>query len=590
MEKNISQTNLKELFTEPIFKVPRYQRPYSWDEDKVEELWEDIIYAIEQNLEPDKVPSELNFQDAHFIGMFIFSSVPKSSENNVIDGQQRLSTILILLSLIRAYLLKIGGSREDCNQLAKTIEEDFLSKTNDEGRRICSRLTLGYYDNDFFERYILCGNIDIEKNIENMNEYENSKSITSYRKILKTYEIFNVKIIDFINTFKNDEEQINGLKLLYYTTIKGLKFVYFLLDDDDKSNIIFETINSRGEQLAQADLIKNYLFSNLDNSKIDSNFEYWRKIVENVGDNNITDYIKDHYVSKYKLKKDDRIKDNLFYMVKRNIKKSELEEYFENLYKESFVYSKILNAKNNADNRIERLYYKINKLKINRIKPMLLSAHSRFKENEVNHFKCLNLINGFLFRFKIVNSNSPDNLQTKVNEISIKLRENSFEIANLKQYLNDEKLGIKNEQILTTLKNMEIKVTIRKFLFLEIENYIRKNIGNPTELIESCVDIEHILPESSIHLKNYTKFDKETHRNNFWRLGNLLLIKKKLNKKLDGKAFKEKIQILNENTNDFEVVKNFLKYNSTKDDWDENLIQNRSLHISNKILEVYSIN
>ena len=137
MDKNIPETNLKELFTEPIFQVPIYQRPYSWDEDKVEELWDDLIYTLEKNIETNKAPDQLEFNESHFIGMFIFSeSESKSEKKNVIDGQQRLTTLLILLSIIKSKLENFSKDRVDCKELSKKINQDFLSKTNDEGKRI----------------------------------------------------------------------------------------------------------------------------------------------------------------------------------------------------------------------------------------------------------------------------------------------------------------------------------------------------------------------------------------------------------------------------------------------------------------------
>lgn len=586
MSNNIPQVTLKNLFNELIFKVPYYQRPYSWKSDQINEFWDDIICCLKDNDNIQKQPSQINFNNKHFIGMFLFSDAEDTIMKNVIDGQQRLSTLLILLSLIKSYLKEFEGN--SCKELASAIEKNFLSKTNDEGERVKSRLQLGFYDKEFFEKYIINVDLDILNNIDAMKNYSSGKLIKSYEKIKDNYILFNSKINNELKEL-NDDSKIRFLKLLYYTIVNGLSFVYFEIDTDEKSTIIFETINSRGKQLSEADLIKNYIFSNVDEDKIDDYFQKWNYILENVGDERITDYIKDHYISSYKLEQGDKIKNELFSTIKKRIPKVDLLSYFEKLYCESETYSQIISCNSGSNDTIENLYYKINRLNIERIYPLILSGYQKFDSYEYINF--LELIKGFVFRFKIVKNNSPDILLNVVNKLAYKVRyDEEYKLSNFKEELNSETLKTNDELIKRELYNFSPNKSLRKHIFIEIETKFRGQTGDINDIKETKVNVEHILPESNKHLGNYSHFNLQDHQEFNWRLGNLLLVKSKTNRKLCGKKYTEKINILREEINNIKMIEKFIERYGNESDWDKSKIENRSRYIIEEIIKIWSIN
>ena len=190
-----------------IFEIPLFQRNYNWSVDNCRELYDDIINSYKNN-------------SKHFIGIFIhynsIVSTPKTS-NVLIDGQQRLTTIMLLLCAIREVTTDIA--------LKKEIDDDFIYNTN-KNIKFRFKLKQNNFDNDNFEK-VLGGNI---------------QSIDTKSKIFINYS----KFVDWIT---EDLKKINLKDLV--ETIKNIESVEIVLKSDDIGRVqqIFEKINSTGQPL-----------------------------------------------------------------------------------------------------------------------------------------------------------------------------------------------------------------------------------------------------------------------------------------------------------------------------------------------------
>lgn len=237
-----------------IFEIPLFQRNYNWSVDNCRELYDDIINSYKNN-------------SKHFIGIFIhynsIVSTPKTS-NVLIDGQQRLTTIMLLLCAIREVTTDIA--------LKKEIDDDFIYNTN-KNIKFRFKLKQNNFDNDNFEK-VLGGNI---------------QSIDTKSKIFINYS----KFVDWIT---EDLKKINLKDLV--ETIKNIESVEIVLKSDDIGRVqqIFEKINSTGQPLNSADLIRNYLLfaGNLEEQQ--ELYNRWTCIENIVGQNNITHFVRSYTI------------------------------------------------------------------------------------------------------------------------------------------------------------------------------------------------------------------------------------------------------------------------------------------------------
>lgn len=277
--------SLQKLFNETIFRIPDYQRGYSWSNLQLEEFWSDLT-------------SLLPFQE-HYTGMIslkkidssnIINSVDKWNDEKwlvksgfnvyeIVDGQQRLTTLIILINEIVEYC-KDNNIEELNNTLLTEIVEKYLYKSKP--NNIIRTYKFGYEeDNPSYQyfRHVILG----EPNNGTIKE-------TFY-----TLNLYNAKYF-----FKNKIEQyveqygVQKLEEIYRKITLQLKFNLYDIKDDFNVYVAFETMNNRGKRLSYLELLKNrliYLSTLFDNSEDEKNKirsdinNTWREIYEYLGKN-----------------------------------------------------------------------------------------------------------------------------------------------------------------------------------------------------------------------------------------------------------------------------------------------------------------
>lgn len=236
--------SLSEIFNNKIFRIPDFQRGYSWEERQLDDFWEDI-----QNLSSDKI---------HYIGLLTVEPIKSCDIQNVekwkddlwllkkgmsayyvIDGQQRLTTLIILLHEI----LKTFDNNEGINYGAKSEWIDrFLYRSYNQ---IYKSFVFGYEkDNpsdEFFKTKIL------EQDSSAADKYPETL-YTANLMFAKNYFAEKLKMLN-----KEDKEEI------FDKAVNRLKFNYYEIDDSLDVYVTFETMNNRGKDLSHLELLKNRL-------------------------------------------------------------------------------------------------------------------------------------------------------------------------------------------------------------------------------------------------------------------------------------------------------------------------------------------
>ena len=251
------------------FTIPLYQRRYSWEKEQCKQLWKDII-ALTKN--EDK-------SITHFMGSLVDVSEVSSSTGIqkycIVDGQQRLTTVMILLIALRDY----------CKKTFSTADKTY--------RRISEKLLKNTYedDPDCWKLLLLSEDQIIFKDLID-NDGDNTELIKKYSKsrLIINYQYFQNKL----EHTKLDPEVL-------YRSISNLNIVEITLTgNQDNAQEIFESLNSTGKSLAQSDLIRNYILMNYPSDKQNYLYEtYWKKLEQYFPDSSTREAAMDEFFRMY---------------------------------------------------------------------------------------------------------------------------------------------------------------------------------------------------------------------------------------------------------------------------------------------------
>ncbi|GAA6893789.1 hypothetical protein HpHNI78_10860 [Helicobacter pylori] len=230
--------------------IPIYQRLYSWEKEQCKELWDDII----------KIGGD-DRMDGHFIGsiLYVLDGITHSDNTLlIIDGQQRLTTITLLLTALRDHLSDEDESLEKFSH--QKIQNDYLINSDKDGDKKF-RLILSDSDKD-----TLLSLIDKDRR----------KPSEPSSKIVENFKLFE----EWVSKNTNQLETI-------FKGLEKLMIVWIALEKEkDEPQLIFESMNSKGMELTQTDLIRNYIVMETEAKKQEGFYnKYWRAMEEDFKQN-----------------------------------------------------------------------------------------------------------------------------------------------------------------------------------------------------------------------------------------------------------------------------------------------------------------
>lgn len=542
------------------FVIPVYQRNYDWSTSQCKQLLDDILEVGTNNK-----------MNAHFIGsvVYVHDDVYTSSrikELTIIDGQQRLTTLTLIYLALYRLAIEIGDEG-----LEAEIAETYLTnKFAPEEEKLKLRPT---ENNDKAIKYLL--------------RSDEEEEFSNFSKVIDNFNYFKSRI-----TEENFEFVMKGLS--------KLMFVEISLDrEKDDPQRIFESLNSTGLELSQADLIRNYILMGLnrkDQNKIYNN--YWEIIEklakdETLNTSKVSDFIRD-YLTLVNNKIPN--KNKVYLEFKENFPTSDLQELENNLSPiKSLVkfYNKLLNPKNEADKDIRLQLEYINRLEINVAYPFLMKVYEDYSKNIIDKatfIKVLDFIQSFAWRRFIVGL--PTNALNKIfMTLYEKIDKNDYLLSLQKWLLKrpGTQRFPKNKEVIESLKLKDvynIKSKNRTYLLERLENFE----NNEPVIIDGNADItiEHIFPQNpdpkwkvELGTDEYNLI-KETYLNT---IGNLTLSGN--NGKLGNRPFVFKRDLENAGYKASRLWLN--KYLSTAEKWDKAEIEKRFDLLVERFLKIWQI-
>lgn len=253
------------LLSGATFEVPIYQREYAWTSDEIEEFWEDLRGAVDN--------------DSYFLGLLILTKEGKRYQ--VVDGQQRILTLTLLVAAIRAEAIKVGRTA-----LAEKLRTDFLQSIDFETDGVEPRVVLSDTKDNETLQAIVEG--------RQLGELED-ESVS--QRIVEAYNSIHAKLKADVSS---DAFRRLGLWTEFIST--QLYFAVFIHPDAASAYKVFEAINTRGRNLTTAELLKNFVLSQTAKSSRKKTYSCWQDIAQQFqhdGANSFVQYIRHIITSRY---------------------------------------------------------------------------------------------------------------------------------------------------------------------------------------------------------------------------------------------------------------------------------------------------
>ena len=517
MDIEIQEKSILELFSGDLywFNIPSYQRAYVWTEENVLELLDDIIYAFENNS-----------SEKYFMGSLVLQK-KSGFDYDVLDGQQRLTTICILLAVLRDNI-------KDFNLIYNLSQS--LYKAGDKSLNRANKNRLQFEIRGEVQEFF-SNHIAREKSTSKIDEVVSQnisiKNMTNTVKIIKK----------FIEEYFSDEINMEDLTDTTLNKFIGfirqnLIFAYVCSDTREQAFRLFTILNNRGIPLTTADILKSLNLDKIsDESQRNEYAKKWEELEQKYGER------FDRFLNFIRTMK-----------LKEKARKNLLEEFEEKIYKKgTMIYGKesIDYFRTTSDNYDKLITFDINLKELdNHYKnlvtimktgfnsedwiPPLLYFYERFNTQDLGKFVVL-LDNKFMGDW--VNRETPTKRLENMNKIlkAIELAETSKEVVE-----NRELFEFDRDRFFNEINGNIYGQRYCKYLLLKIENY---KMASDMVFISNYknISVEHILPQSpkkdSLWRKEFTDDEREYWTN---KLANLMLITRRKNSQLSNSEFEEK--------------------------------------------------
>lgn len=491
-----------------IYRVPQFQRDYSWEQDNWEDLWNDIEIAMES-------------KHLHYMGSVVLQS-SKSKEFLIIDGQQRFSTLSILTLAVVNEIQSLIDKNIDIDNNKERIDilmRQYIGQKDPSSLRYSSKLFLNENNDSFYQNRLLT-----------FKEPINIRKLSDSEKLMwNAYQFFKQKVS---NKFKNN----SGAELAsFLNNITGelMMFIQITVEDELNAYTVFETLNSRGIELTSTDLLKNYLFSLVAKSSTDLKQvkTQWKKIVDAVGLKEFPVFLRYFLVATRK----QITKEYLFKEIKSFIRTD--QDVFDLLdCLEFYAYNYV--ALDNPDDDLWSLDKEnrnaiviLKAFRVTQWKPLALVANEKLSNADFK--RLLQAIIAISFRYNVIAKLQTNEMEKIYSKAAINLYKSSNPSINtvindLKDiYVNDEdfKHYFSLKQFNTS--NSNDKKLLRYTLY-KLEGQAEG--GSLYDFETDNGTIEHILPES--YPESWQdEFTEEEFERNVYLIGNLTLLEPSKNKK-----------------------------------------------------------
>ncbi|MBM7616723.1 hypothetical protein JOC36_000256 [Weissella uvarum] len=525
---------LKEYLRALSAEIPDYQRGYAWGNDQISQFLEDLVEEYSSNSEK---------KEKNYFFWTIVVAKEEHKKAQVIDGQQRLTTITIFLAAVRNYLNSIRETAgEDANELCEEINHDYIgreSSRNGSTYKLQQRGEIGGYFRDEIQKPKLV----FEKLPLTRKEGRKPprNAIAQAYNMIVDWLTNDLNAVQYDETpiYPNDNAKAQRVANLTDTLLNNFFVVEIESNDLTTGYQIFQNLNGTGKDLNPGDLIKTDFFGKVSGAETNAIAEKWDEIQSVIENDDTTEIIR-YYWNATNMKF--ATKRSLYPKVSKEVKSAgDVFDFLDGIKKVAPAYMAATGADSDLleyrDEHVQNALHDLRSLNLKSYLPILFALELMDATNE-QMATVLNAIVALMFRNVII-----------ANEVANKY-EKSF--AQLAVSLQDDDSIVKALEDLAAAKipDEDFKEALLKFNAegsLEIARFILRKFEHLDDLTKTVngnkdVHIEHIMPQKpeNIETWGFSSTEDATFNEHLWALGNLVLLDSKKNTSIKNHNFEQK--------------------------------------------------
>ena len=515
---NTHTTNFLELVGNGrVYRVPAYQRDYSWEGEQWDDLCNDILDLRKQ---PD---------DRHYMGALVVEG-KNDREFLIIDGQQRLATLSILALAVIARLetmAKQGVESVANRERANGLRNRFIGEKDPASLIESSKLFLNETDNAFYQDYLV-----------QLRDPLNPHGLPKSNRLLWQCFRYYTARLEEVDAFKSSGTALAGL--LSETVGRHLIFILILVDDELNAYTVFETLNARGLELSTTDLLKNHLFSRV---KVAADLNVlqrrWRTLVTTVRQERFPEFLRYHLLCDHPQIRSQR----LFKLVRDQVKTpQDVFALMDALERRSELFAALSEPGHAFWSEAPecQLYVReLNLFRVRQMTPLLFAAWEKFPREEFT--RVLKLVSVLSFRYSIVSGLNTNVLEPVYHAAAKSVLDGTARspadvFARVKSvYLEDQKFEPDFARFTIETRGQSKKLA--RYILARLESDASGHACDPDT--DPC-SIEHILPENPSEAWTET-FPREHWESAVYRIGNLTLLEPAKNRHVGNTEYGQKM-------------------------------------------------
>ncbi|MEW6188023.1 MAG: DUF262 domain-containing HNH endonuclease family protein [Thermodesulfobacteriota bacterium] len=556
-----NQTFRKLMGNGLVYRVPMFQRDYSWTEQEWDDLWQDIIAMLEPGGE-----------QGHYMGYLVLQT---SDERNydIIDGQQRMTTLsLIVLAVLRNLrrLVDINIDAADNKQREEELRKTYIGFLDPVTLIPASKLSLNRHNDQFYQNYLIP--------LENLPR-RNLKA--SEHLLRKGFEWFDNQLRERFGDSRSGAEFARFVD----TVADRLFFTVISVTDELNAFKVFETLNARGVRLSSTDLLKNFLFSVVHSAgghehEIRTLEERWEAVIGKLGSESVPDFLRVFWNSQNPLTRHS----DLFKTIRASIKsKSDVFALLRDMDRDADIYAALGDAGDSMWNADQRKH--ISELVMFNIRqPHALLLAARRTLNDSDFTRVLRACAIVSFRYNVIGNLATNEQERVYNSVAEKVSKGGItSVADILKALRP--VYPRDEQFRSAFSEKQIRTTsarnrqVMRYILFEIERHISNHDFDYTS---DRYTIEHILPGNPN--EEWNTFNDEQIDRCLYRIGNMTPLETTTNRDIGNKSYQEKRRSYEESG--FEITKKVFVDHT---EWTPERISSRQQWLANQATAIWRL-
>jgi hypothetical protein len=509
------------------YRIPRFQRDYSWTDEEWEDLWLDLVGTLAPSGEP-----------AHYMGYLVLQSNDDKSFE-VIDGQQRLTTIsIIVLAILKNIqrLIDAGSDSGPNRQRMDQIRQTYVGYLDPVTLVTRSKLTLNRNNNSYFQNYLVP-----------LGPLPQRGFRASEHLLRKAFEWFDKKVGEQMKTAADN----HGMRLAQFMEDMSDRLFFTVITVTDELNAykVFETLNARGVRLSATDLLKNYLFSVLDRGQPDDHElhtleDRWEAMVGRLGPESFPDFLRVHWNSRRSFAR----QAELFKTIRGQVTTREaVFQLLRDMEQDLDTYLALSSPESSewsAD--IKALASTLRTFNVRQPFPLLLAAKRSFDASDFAGLMRACVV--ISMRFNVICGYSTAEQERTYNAVSERIARGeastlAVTLAAMQSvYPADAAFRAAfSEKTIRTTQSRNNRVV--RFILCALE---KKLSGQDLSFTSDSFSVEHVLPQSP--QAGWDAFSNDEAESLTYRLGNMTLLQSGVNRDLGNVAYAAKRAVYEKST------------------------------------------